>query len=202
MVEKKTKEKRKSIKDIQSRITELYTINLLNRSKKLYKDGDVVEAFVILYTLLEYELFSIWAYFLNAISDQRKSAIIDDVDKQRTYMRYVQLFFEVGLLNENGKRIFNEFHVARNRVVHELYHFKKGFDFNKKELNGKFKAGLKATTILKLDIYYKIVNQYVLPKFKDPKAPWEFSTPKQSDLVKIAKKWMNLNDFGNSSEKS
>ena len=195
MIVKKTKEEREKINDFITRLQELQFTTLLNRSKKLYKDGDVVEAFVVLHTILEYELLYNWSSFVHTISGRGGSGIADDDKIQRKYMEHVQLFFEVGLLDKKGKGVFKNFNDGRNGVIHKLYHFKKGFDFNKKLLNGQFKDGLKAATIIKLDIYYKIINQYVFPIFKDPKAPWEFRTPKQSDLNKIAKKWRNLNDF-------
>lgn len=199
---KKPSKNLKSFEEIISRSQELHSTNLLYRSKKLYRDGDIVEAFVILYTLIEYELLYNWSSFAHAISNKGGSSIENDDNLDRRYMQHVQLFFEVGLLNKNEKKLFDEFHNARNKVVHELFHFKKGFDFNRKELNGKFRSGLKAASIIKLDVYYKIINQYVLTKFKDPNAPWEFKTPDEKEIKKITQTWTDMNYFGKSDKKS
>lgn len=128
-------------------IPEKYGISDLNEYVKKaiesYNKGDIIEAFVLLYSILEMGLNMIWNIFVFSVV--KKS--IRPAPKKKEYSDLVDLLYEFDLLNENQCSILRDFKKGRNEAVHHLAsHMSKKVGFSK--LDDRFKKGIKADKIL------------------------------------------------------
>ena len=139
---------------------ELNPIRSLIFSKKIFNEGQIGEAFIVLHSLLEHELEKTWMYFAQSIYKKIYKKKYDGfVSDRRGYYTFVQLLFETGILSFSEKEILYEFNNARNQFVHNYYHPSRGLDFNIKQVNGKFKFGLKGFRII-FNAKFKIQKEF------------------------------------------
>lgn len=108
-----------------------------------YNKGDIIEAFVMLYSILEMDLNSIWNIFVSSIVKTNPRP----APKTKEYSDLVDLLYEFELLNENQCSILRDFKKGRNEAVHHLAsHMKKKVGFSK--IDARFKSGMKTIKIV------------------------------------------------------
>ncbi len=116
-------------------------------AKLSYKKGDIIEAFIFLYSILEMELLTSWALFLYAILKR-------PVTPSKTNWKYrdlVDLLYEIQMINKTERSIFLKFKKGRDNAVHHLASPRKA-NLTTKSLNDQFQNGLKAHKIIQTTI--------------------------------------------------
>jgi len=113
------------------------------KAKESYKKGDWIEAFVILYSILELELMAAWGCYVLNVTGKKK---FRPLKYAWEYTNLVELLYEFKLINESQKSIFTDFKKGRNDAVHNLLPpLKKGI--SRKKFDDRFEKGLKAFQI-------------------------------------------------------
>lgn len=108
-----------------------------------YNKGDIIEAFVVLYSIIEMELNAIWNIFVSSIVKTNPRP----APKPKEYSDLVDLLYEFELLNENQCSILRDFKTGRNEAVHHLAsHMKR--KVGSKKMDTRFKSGIKAIRIV------------------------------------------------------
>jgi len=126
----------------------------VQKANTSYENGDWIEAFVILYSILELELMAAWGCYVLNVTGKDK---FKPLKYAWEYSNLVELLFEFRLISEIEKSIFLDFKKGRNDAVHNLLPpFRK--QISRKNFELRFKKGLKA---------FKIINQ-VLRKVNFP----------------------------------
>ena len=152
---------RKKTKSITyKRGVELNSIRSLVFSKKIFNKEQKGEAFIVLHSLLEYELEKTWMYLAQSIYKKiYKKKYEGFISDRRGYYTFMQLLFETGILSSSEKKILYEFNNARNQFAHSYYHPSRGLGVNTKQVNGKFKSGLKGFRII-FNARFKIQKEF------------------------------------------
>lgn len=110
-----------------------------NKAIESYEKGNIIEAFVMIYTILEMELNIIWNIFVSSIIQTNPRP----APKTKEYSDLVDLLNEFEILNDNQSSILREFKTGRNKVVHNLpSHMKK--KPKTKFIDDEFNKGMKA----------------------------------------------------------
>jgi len=116
--------------------------NLKEYEKKAiesYEKGNIIEGFVLVYTILEMDLNIIWDTFVFSVL--KKS--IRPAHERKEYSVLVDLLNEFEILDDNQCSILREFKIGRNKVVHNLpSHMKK--KPTTKFIDDRFNKGMKA----------------------------------------------------------
>ena len=108
-----------------------------------YNKGNIIEAFVVLHSILEMELNMVWNIFVFSIVRTNPRP----APKPKDYSDLVDLLYELELLNERQYSILRDFHTGRNEAVHHLAsHMKRKVGISK--MQARFKSGLKAAKIV------------------------------------------------------
>ena len=108
-----------------------------------YNKGNIIEAFVMLHSILEMELNMIWNIFVSLIVKTNPRP----APKPKDYLDLVDLLNEFELLNEKQCSIFRDFNKGRNEAVHHLAsHMKRKVGSSK--MDTRFKIGMKAVEIV------------------------------------------------------
>jgi len=113
-------------------------------SQKIFEEGNVIEAFVVLHGLIEIELNELWQFFMiaNGIFEEEKVE-----PKPRPYSLLTELLFEAGLIEKSTHQELTDFNAHRNLLSHNLYGFKKKRT-TKRETEKNFEKGLGAAGLL------------------------------------------------------
>jgi len=124
-------------------IPENYSISNLKEYEKLaiesYEKGNIIEAFVMVYTILEMDMNIIWDTFVFSVL--KKSS--RPARERKKYSVLVDLLNEFEILDDNQASILREFEKGRNKVVHNLpSHMKK--KPTTKYIDDQFNKGKKA----------------------------------------------------------
>lgn len=116
----------------------------VTRAKTLYSKGEIMEAFLILYSTIEHMLLNVWASYVMQMTATRQYRIPREGWQ---YSELVKLLHDLKLINDSERSILLDFKKGRNEVVHIL-----GTEFNRKvtvqNLNHRFKNGVKSFAIL------------------------------------------------------
>ena len=124
--------------------------DFFEEAKKFYKNGDIIDAFVILHGLIHSWLENAWSYFRISVSG------IDDFavgQKDWDYKDLVEIFHQLGIVNDSRRKTLLSFNTGRNHAVHHLSHPTKSHKVSRKELGIKFRQGINAHKIAK-DVHF------------------------------------------------
>jgi len=133
-----------------SRLDE-YTKNAI----ETYNKGYIIEAFVVLYSILEMELNIIWDTFVFSIVKTNPRPAV----KPKNYLDLINLLYELEVISKSQHSVLNDFHLGRNKAVHNLAsHMKR--EVGTKIMQGKFKQGLKAAKIIDEILLKTVKNQF------------------------------------------
>lgn len=107
-------------------------------SQKIFEDGNVIEAFIVLHGLIEIQLNNIWHAFVttNGIYDEPRVK-----PKPRKYSELTDLLYEFGLIDKKTHQNLTDFNAHRNLLAHNLFGNKKK-QTNPKENKDNFEKGL------------------------------------------------------------
>lgn len=119
--------------------------DIVKSSKELYAKGSLIEPFIMLHGLLESLLMTTWAMFLYTVQDPEKSESINGM--LWNYRDSVELLYQAKLISKSEKNILDSFREGRNKIAHDLMHFK-GNKPNKKDLDVHFADGLSSVELL------------------------------------------------------
>ncbi len=117
-------------------------------SQRVFDEGHVIEAVIILHGLIELELNKLW--FVYVICKNPKLIETIDQFKERSYSDLTSLCEELGLLDDDSgdtARDLKEFNQLRNSLSHNFYGIKQK-TIEKTEIKKKFERGLSASGIL------------------------------------------------------
>jgi len=118
-------------------------IEYTKKAIESYNKGNIIEAFVVLHSILEMDLTIVWNTFVTSIVKTNPRP----APKPKDYLDLVDLLCEFELLNEKQCSIFYDFHKGRNEAVHHLAsHMKRKVGSSK--MDARFKSGIKATEII------------------------------------------------------
>ena len=119
-------------------------------SQRVFDEGHVIEAVIILHGLIELELNKLW--FVYVICKNPKILETVDQPKEKSYSDLTSLCEELGLLDDDGSDVIEnlkEFNKLRNSLSHNFYGVKQK-TIKKTEIKKKFERGLNASGIIPL----------------------------------------------------
>lgn len=111
--------------------------------KRTFQEGNLIEAFGFLYTIIELELMRSWRGYL--IREFDNVELENDWD----FNTSLELLFQVKLIDKNQRSVLLNFKNGRNQVIHHLVNpLKRNTKLNHKLINSSFRSGMKAYDII------------------------------------------------------
>lgn len=131
------------------------------RTKKYYDKGDIIEAFALLYAVIETQLRAIFKFYL---FDKLSIKMYDELDYHHKweYSQLIRVLSEIRVLSYSDYQKFAQFQDGRHKAIHELPMPGLHEKLNMKTLNSSFNSGKKAYQIAKTKLeklYRQEVNK-------------------------------------------
>lgn len=117
------------------------------RAKKYYNDEKIVEAFSLLYAVIEIELSATFKMFLH---DFLSIKLYEELDflHDWEYPQLIRVLSELRILSNSDYQKFVQFQRGRHKAIHELPFAYLHEKLNMKTLDSSFKAGIKSHEII------------------------------------------------------
>lgn len=141
-------------------------IRKFDHAKKEYEKGNFIEAFVLLYSQLEFQLNMIWWEYLIS------HLLTKNEPKVKEYADLVELLFELEIIDQKSRDLFLGFKKGRNNVVHYMLKLETRSKVNKKLLDSQFNQGIKAYDVIK-EVHEKLIMKIRSKLNNETKSPDE-----------------------------
>ncbi len=115
-------------------------------AQRLFNEGRIIQAVIVLHGLLELELNKFWMFY-QACKNPENLENIED----RGYKELTKLFEEHELIDDKWIETLKEFNHFRNKVAHNFYGIKQVI-IHKTEIENKFDRGLGLSGRLPIDL--------------------------------------------------